>query len=76
MALKFENQCNTDECFCLSKIDRQKMKNHGLQMSVKQLQTLARKSKPYKRIWTGSCYYDDRVRSTNVYRYDDFKNCV
>lgn len=73
MEYSFKSQCNKQDYFCLSHIDKQAMEKHGLNISIARLRLLARKSKPYKKIWTGSGYLAGMAKQTNVYRYEDFK---
>lgn len=73
MKQNFECQCDKNECFCLSNIDKTIMQSHGLNMTKAELKRLARRSKPHAIIWTGSRFYEGMARRTRVYRYEDFK---
>lgn len=73
MGLSVINQINTKNFFSLSTISKERMAEHGLSMSVKELQEKARKSKPHCEILTGRPDVPGRQRLTKIWRYDDFR---
>lgn len=73
MGLSVWNQCDTSEYFSVSTIEKGKMKDAGLNLTVKELKERAKNSYPYAKILTGSEKYLGQHRKTNIYRYKDFK---
>lgn len=64
---------NTNDYFSLSRISKRAMEKHGLHMSIKELQELARNSPPVAQIPTGKKSVIGHRKLTNIYKYDDFK---
>lgn len=74
MGMSVLSQVDSDKYFSLSTIDRKKMAKNGLNMTIKQLRELARKSPPYTEILTGQSRDMGYRQKTKIYRYEDFKN--
>lgn len=73
MGLTVENQVDTKQYFCLSKIDPKQMKAHGINLSMRQLKEIARKSPECTRILTGDASDPKRQTMTKIYKYEDFR---
>ncbi len=72
MAMSIFSQCDTSKYFSLSTIDKNRMEELGLNMTVKQLREQARHSVPVSEVPTGS-HNPGQFRMTKIYRYLDFK---
>ena len=73
MGLSVVSQCNVRDYFSLSTINKDCMAAHGLNMTIKDLREMARKTSPYMMLITGEDYVSGHRRKTNIYRYEDFK---
>lgn len=73
MGLTVENQVDTKQYFCLSKIDPEQMKAHGINLSIRQLKEIARKAPEYARVPTGDGSDPKRQTMTKIYKYEDFR---
>ena len=72
MGLCVTDYYSRSEYFCLSSIDKRTMLKHGINLSIEELKQLAKNSKPFDRVLTGSRKVIGNHRKTNVYRYIDF----
>lgn len=66
------DQCDPNQFFSLSTIDKEVMAKVGLNMTVKELKERARKANWFTEIPTGDFNVPGRVRNTKIYRYVDF----
>ena len=57
--------------FVLSKVTKNDLRHHGIDMSVKDFKESVKKSNKYKVIFTGGCL---NYRRTRVYNFKNFKN--
>ena len=73
MGASVSNQVNTDRYFSISTINKEKMIQAGLNMTVAELREKARHSKNYKIIYTGESGEYGHKKKTRVYKYEDFK---
>ena len=73
MGLTVEKQVDMKQFFCLSKIDPEQMKAHGINLSMRQLREIARKSPEFDRIPTGDGSDPKRQAMTKIYKYEDFR---
>ncbi len=76
MGLSVWNQVDNDKYFSLSTIDKKVMQKHGLNMTIKALRDLARKTPPHAEIYTGQSKLIGWRKATKIWRYEDFKGCV
>lgn len=72
MGLSVFSQCDTKKYFSISTIEKSKMEQYGINMSVENLKKLARNSLPYAEIHTGQSKAIGYRRITKIYRYEDF----
>lgn len=72
MGLSVWNQVDTKQYFSISTIDKKQMKEHGIEMTIAQLQEIARRTDPYAKVMTGSSRCLGQHRMTKIYRYKDF----
>lgn len=73
MGASVSNQVNTDRYFSISTINKEKMMQAGLNMTVAELREKARYSKNYKIIYTGESGEHGHKKKTRIYKYEDFK---
>ena len=73
MGLSLATQCNLKLYFSLSTINKDLIKEYGLNMTVKQLREKARKTAPFQVLYTGDDKFQGRQRKTYIWRYEDFK---
>lgn len=73
MGLSVSNQVNPEKYFSLSTIDPNRMREHGLDMTVDQLRQRA-KTMPYAfEIYTGSSHNLACQRRVKIWAYESFK---
>lgn len=73
MGASVSNQVNTDRYFSISTINKEKMMQAGLNMTVAELREKARYSKNYKILYTGESGEHGHKKKTRIYKYEDFK---
>lgn len=70
--MNFEEQCDPNKYFTISKINKEKMQQAGLTMSVAELRNLARRRPHLTQIFTGSNTDETKRQLVKVYAYADF----
>ena len=75
MGLSVFNQVDNDKYFSLSSIDKKRMSENGINMSIERFKLIVRMTNPYALIPTGSNRVMGQRRMTKIYRYSDFANC-
>lgn len=73
MGVSVFSEVDTNKYFSVSTISKAKMKQNGLNLSIKQLRALALKSVPVTEILTGKPNEHGRCRKTKIYAYEAFK---
>lgn len=73
MGASVSNQVNTDRYFSISTINKEKMIQAGLNMTVAELREKARHSAHYQIIYTGESGEYGYRKQTKIYKYEDFK---
>lgn len=73
MGLSVYNQVDSKQYFSLSTINKARMEEYGLTISINELRNLARSRPPYAEIYTGNSKDLKFQRRTKIYRYIDFK---
>lgn len=73
MGMTVANQCDSKQYFSLSTIDKNRLKELGIPLTVKQLRDKARRTDPFNTLYTGDSSFQGRQRKTKIWRYEDFK---
>lgn len=73
MGLSVQNQVDKKQYFSLSTIDKARMNEYGLTISMNELRKQARLRPPFAEIYTGNSKDLKFQRRTKIYRYEDFK---
>ena len=74
MGMSVWNQVDNKKYFSISSIDKKIMNEHGINIPVSRFKEIVRRTQPHTTITTGSDYSPGERRTTNIYRYEDFKN--
>lgn len=72
MGLSVWNQVDNKKYFSLSSIDKKRLAEYGINMSISKFKDIVRRTPPYTKILTGSDRIIGEHRMTNIYRYEDF----
>lgn len=72
MGIGVFDQVDRNQFFSISNIDKNLMKQYGINLSIKQLRAKARATVPFDEILTGQREENGYMRKTKIYRYIDF----
>jgi hypothetical protein len=66
------NQLDNQKFFSISTINKNAMKQYGIEIPLSEFKEIVKRSLPYTRILTGSVQTKAHRQWTNIYRYEDF----
>lgn len=72
MGMSVWSQCDTRKYFSISTIEKKRMDEYGLNMTIQELRNRAVASPPYAEVLTGQSKVLGYRRKTKIYRYEDF----
>lgn len=76
MGASVKNQVDSKKYFSISTIEKEKLKEYGITMTIKDLKNLAKKRPCYTEILTGDSETHGHMRKVKIYRYSDFVNAA
>ena len=72
MGLSVANQVDEKQYFSLSSISKNRMRELGFKITMKELKEKARKAPPIAVIYTGDVHIKSKRKQVNIWRYEDF----
>lgn len=72
MGMSVYDQVDKRKYFSVSTIDKKRMEEYNINMTLKSFRQLVKKVAPYAEIMTGDP--EIKTKRTKIYRYEDFRN--